>query len=102
MSIGRDTNADISVSDPVVREKRLVSGHHATLRVENGAIKLYDGTPDGKPSLNGTYVNYRRVPPTGIALQNGDIIILASVDPETPRTDTPGVITLRFWLECKE
>jgi hypothetical protein len=102
MTIGRDPGVDIHLDTPIVREKRLVSSRHATLRIENRQYRLYDGTPDGKRSLNGTYVNFLRVPPGGISLQNGDVIILASLNPEAPRNDTPGVVTLRFHLDCNE
>ncbi len=102
MIIGRDPGTDIYLDALIVREKRLVSGKHANLRIENGQYRLYDGTPDGKRSLNGTYVNFMRVPPGGISLKNGDVIILASLNPEAPRSDTPGVVTLRFLLDCKE
>lgn len=96
-TIGRSESAQIYLSNPVVQEKRLVSGLHAYIVMENGVCTLYDGSPDGRPSSNGTYVNLRRVPPSGYRLQNGDAVVLAAADPLYPRSDTPGVVTFYFW-----
>jgi hypothetical protein len=96
-TIGRSEMSQIYLSNPVVQEKRLVSGLHAFILMENGECILHDGSPDGRPSSNGTYVNLRRVPPGGYRLQNGDAIVLAAVDPLYPRSDTPGVVTFYFW-----
>lgn len=98
-TIGRSENSQIFLNIPVVQEKRLVSGQHAYIVMENGVCSLYDGSPDGRPSANGTYVNLRRVPPGGYRLQNGDAIVLAALDPLFPRADTPGVVTFYFWAD---
>jgi hypothetical protein len=96
-TIGRSDTCQVFLDVPVVQEKRLVSGQHAYIVMQNGVCTLYDGSPDGRPSANGTYVNLRRIPPSGYRLQNGDAIVLAAVDPLYPRSDTPGVVTFYFW-----
>jgi hypothetical protein len=96
-TIGRSDACQIYLDIPIVHEKRLISGQHAYIVMRNGICMLYDGSPDGRPSANGTYVNLRRVPPAGYRLQNGDAIVLAAVDPLYPRSDTPGVVTFYFW-----
>jgi predicted component of type VI protein secretion system len=98
-TIGRSEACQIYLAIPQVQEKRLVSGQHAYIVMENGIFTLYDGAPDGRPSANGTCVNLRRVPPGGYRLQNGDAIVLAALDPLYPRSDTPGVVTFYFWTE---
>ena len=64
-TMGRSESCQVYLDMPQVQEKRLVSGQHAYIVMENGACILFDGSPDGKPSANGTYVNLRRVPPNG-------------------------------------
>jgi len=96
-TIGRSESCQIFLDMPVVQEKRLVSGQHAYIMMQNGVCTLYDGSPDGRPSANGTYVNLRRVLPAGYRLQNGDAIVLAAIDPLYPRSDTAGVVTFYFW-----
>lgn len=98
-TIGRSETCQVYLDMPLVQEKRLVSGQHAYIRIEGGVCMLYDGSPDGRPSANGTYVNLRRVPPAGYRLQNGDAIVLAAIDPLYPRSDTPGVATFYFWTD---
>jgi hypothetical protein len=100
-TIGRDPGCDISLDIPIVHERRLISGTHAHIQAENGLYRLFDGSPDGKTSLNGTYASYRRVPGGGTLLQDGEIIILAALDPNHPLPDTPGVVTFHFRLDCK-
>jgi len=82
---------------PHVREKRLISSRHATIHCHSGQCRLFDGSPDGRRSANGTYVNGRRVPPEGHDLRDGDVIILAALDPDNPRPDLPGVVGLVFY-----
>ncbi|GIK40851.1 MAG: hypothetical protein BroJett011_46840 [Chloroflexota bacterium] len=94
--IGRDGMCDIFLDLPLVQKNRLVSGQHAYIRQEKSCFCLYDGTPEGKASVNGTFVNGQRVSPAGHLLQAGDVIILASLDPHQPRVDTPGVVAFRF------
>lgn len=100
ITIGRAKDCDITLDLPVIREKRLVSAHHAYLLCEPDRYRIFDGSPDGRPSLNGTFVDYQPVEPEGHLLQDGDIIILAAVDRHHPRTDTPGIVALRFDLDC--
>jgi hypothetical protein len=95
-TIGRSDTCDIYLDMPLIQEKRLISSHHATFRIEAGQAYLYDGSSSGKPSANGTYVNAQRITEYGILLQEGDVIILASVDPQYPRWDTPGAAAFRF------
>ena len=98
-TIGRSDSCQIYLNSQVIQEKRLVSGQHAYIVFEKGICTLHDGSPDGRPSSNGTYVNLRRVPQGGYHLQNGDAIVLAALDPLFPRSDTPGVATLYFWSD---
>ena len=98
-TIGRAESCQIYLNSPVIQEKRLVSGQHAYIVFESGVCILHDGSPDGRPSSNGTFVNLRRVPQGGYRLQNGDAIVLAALDPLFPRSDTPGVATLYFWSD---
>jgi hypothetical protein len=95
-TIGRDASCDIFLDVPVIQAKRLVSGQHARIYVDRDQHILYDGSPMGKPSANGTYVNSKRIPDYGLPLQNGDIIILGSLRPQQPTMDAPGVAVLRF------
>ena len=62
---------------------------------------LATATPDGAPSVNGTYINRQPVPRDGQLLQDGDIVILAALNPETPNLNTPGVVGLRFRAVCE-
>jgi hypothetical protein len=101
-TIGRSESCQIFLDIPAIQEKRLVSGQHAYIVMQEGIFTLHDGSPDGRPSANGTYVNLRRVPPAGYHLQNGDAIVLAAVDPLYPRSDTPGVATFYFWIDRGE
>lgn len=94
--IGRDEACDIFLNMPPVRQIRLVSGQHAYIRQERNEFWLYDGSPDGKASVNGTFANGQRISPAGHQLKAGDIIILAALDPGQPRVDTPGAVALRF------
>jgi hypothetical protein len=100
LTIGRDAACDIVLDNPIVQQTRLISGRHAYIRLDNGRYTLFDGAPYGRPSLNGTYINRRPVSPNGAVLQNGDTIILAALDSNDPRPDTPGVVTLRFLASC--
>lgn len=95
-TIGRDASCDIFLDSPLIQEKRLVSGQHAVIRVAGTECFLYDGALSGKPSSNGTFVNSQRVPVHGAPLRDGDTIILAAIDPHSPRLDTPGVAAFRF------
>ncbi|MCB0163821.1 MAG: DUF3662 domain-containing protein [Anaerolineae bacterium] len=99
--IGRNSTCDIHFDLPLVKQKRLISGQHAYIRYQDSRFHLYDGAPDGTPSSNGTYINDRRVSPKGQVLQAGDVIILAAADPNHPRPDTEGVVTLFFHTDCR-
>jgi pSer/pThr/pTyr-binding forkhead associated (FHA) protein len=101
VTIGRDPSSDIPLTMPGVAEKRMVSSLHAYVRFEGGQYTLFDGSPAGKPSVNGTYVGGRRVPPAGQALKDGDVIVLAAIDPAQPQPGTPGTVTLRFLQDCR-
>lgn len=102
-TLGRYDICDIHLDQADIQERRLISGQHAYLRSEPGGIfRLFDGSPAGKPSRNGTYVNNRRVPPGGYPLQNGDQIILAAPAPDQPQPGAPGTATLYFYLNCDE
>ncbi len=101
-TIGRYDICDIYLSDPDIQQNRMISGQHAYLRNERGGeCRIFDGSPAGKPSVNGTYVNYERVLASGRVLQNGDFIILAAVDPGSPRAGVPGTAAFYFYQDCK-
>jgi hypothetical protein len=100
MTMGRDSSCDIYLDHPVIQQKRLVSSQHAYLNCKTGSYRLYDGTPNGRPSLNGTFVNLYPVPTSGVELRNGDLILLAALEANQPNPDTPGVASLRFYLVC--
>ncbi len=99
VTIGRDPVCEVHLADVVVQEKRLVSGQHAYLQCDEGQVWLFDGAPTGGASTNGTFVNGLRVPAQGSRLRDGDVIILATLDPEHPNPDVPGTATLRFIVE---
>lgn len=100
VTLGRDAICEIVLDAPDIQQARLVSGRHAHIRQEGGRWLVFDGAPYGRPSLNGSFVNGQRIPPQGHALQNGDIVILASLDPAAPRVDAPGVASFRFLADC--
>lgn len=95
-TIGRDAGCDIFLDLPLIQEKRLVSAQHATIRIEEDQCLLFDGGPSGKPSANGTFINSQSISMQGVPLKEGDIIILAAINPRYPRLDTPGVASFRF------
>ncbi|HXV41643.1 MAG TPA: FhaA domain-containing protein [Anaerolineae bacterium] len=99
-TIGRYEPSDICLDLPVIQQKRLVSGQHAYIRAEGKRFRLYDGSPEGKASVNGTFVNGQRVSPAGWDLHDGDMIILAALNPSQPRPDTPGVAAFLFHANC--
>jgi hypothetical protein len=101
VTIGRDAGCDIVLDTPQVQELRLVSSQHAYLRCSPGVYRLFDGAPDGSPSVNGTFINRQRVPRDGQLLQDGDIVILAALRPTSPMLNTPGVVGLRFRADCE-
>ena len=100
--IGRSELCQIYLNNAVVQEKRLISGQHAYVVLQNGVCTIYDGSPDGRPSANGTYVNMQRVPPSGHVLKHGNSIILAAINPQYPRPDTPGVVSFHYWTHRKD
>jgi hypothetical protein len=95
-TIGRDEACDVFLDIPLIQEKPLISAQHATIRIKDEQNLLLDGGLSGKPSANGTYVNSQRIPEHGMLLKDGDIVILAALDPRYPRLDTPGVAAFRF------
>lgn len=100
ITLGRDPGCDIFVDRPDVQEKRLVSSQHAYIVCERDTCRLYDGSPEGRPSINGTYVNGQPVQPNGTVLRDGDLIVLAALDPQNPRPDRPGVAGFVFRQDC--
>ena len=100
MVIGREASCEIYLDDPAVQARRLVSGEHAHLHCEAGRVRLFDGSPEGRASLNGTFVNGKPVPDGGQDLHDGDTILLAALDREHPRADTPGVAAFQFRADC--
>lgn len=96
MTIGRQETCDIHLDSSEVHERRLISSQHAYLHCDAQHVRLFDGTPGGRPSLNGTYVNRQRVFAEGYELREGDLITLAAANPADPRPDAPGVVSFRF------
>ncbi|HUS17611.1 MAG TPA: FhaA domain-containing protein [Chloroflexia bacterium] len=101
LTLGRDPGSDLVFDMPQVQDLRLVSSQHAYLRCAAGVYRLFDGAPDGTPSVNGTYINRQKVPRDGQLLQDGDIVILAALNPAAPLLNTPGVVGLRFRAVCE-
>lgn len=101
-TLGRDSSCDIFLDDRLIQEKRLVSRQQAYIRQMDQDYRLFDGSPDGKPSVNGTYVNYQRVGYEGYTLRDGDFIILGALQPNDPRPETPGVAAFQIWMHCQE
>jgi len=100
VTLGRDPACDVYLDLPRVQELRLVSSRHAYLHCSPDAYRLFDGSPGGQRSINGTFVNNVPVPATGQLLHDGDIVILAAVRPLSPSLETPGVVGLRFRTRC--
>ncbi len=100
VTVGRSQQNDIVLDEPEIQNRRLVSSQHAYLRCRGDRCHLYDGSPDGKPSLNGTYVNGERISTDGRLLRDGDIVVLAASDPQNPRPDAPGVAGFVFRANC--
>lgn len=98
MTIGRDGDCDIYLDSPLVQEALLVSSKHAYIQSQAQTFRLFDGSPKGRLSSNGTFVNGQQIYQKGHQLQDGDIIILAALDQNNPRPDTPGVVELVFRL----
>jgi hypothetical protein len=99
VTIGRDPENDVILDHAEIQARRLISGQHASIECGERKFVLHDGSPAGRPSTNGTYLNLKRVGPEGALLKDGDLILLAALQPSTPRPDTPGVAVLRFTLE---
>jgi hypothetical protein len=89
-TLGRSPRSDIYLDTPDIQERRLISNEHAHIRAENGRFYIFDGTTAGRRSRNGTFVNSRAVTESGYKLSDGDVIILAALDYNFPRPDTPG------------
>ena len=101
VTLGREPGCDIFFDNPRVQELRLISGQHAYLHCLPGSYRLFDGTPQGLPSINGTFVNGYPVVSAGQLLSDGDILILAAVRRDAPSAETPGVVALRFRANCR-
>jgi hypothetical protein len=100
VTLGRSRQNDIYLDEPEIQNRRLVSSQHAYLRCRGERCHLYDGSPDGKPSLNGTYINGERIGTDGRLLRDGDVVVLAASDPQNPRPDAPGVAGFVFRANC--
>ena len=95
-TLGRSRQTNIYLDFPIIQERRLISKHHAYIRAENDSFYIFDGAPDGKNSRSGTFVNSQSVTESGHELSDGNVIILAALDRECPRPDTPGVAGFIF------
>ena len=98
-TLGRSPRNDIYLDSPAVQDRRLISNDHAYIRAENGRFYIFDGTPAGRRSRNGTFVNGRGVTESGYKLSDGDVVILAALDSNHPRPDTPGAAGFIFHTE---
>ena len=101
VTLGRDPGCDIRLDSAEIRERRLISVQHAFIECDERRCILHDGAPSGRASTNGTYLNGHPVPPGGLALQDGDLILLAAADRADPRPDAPGVAALHFRASCQ-
>jgi hypothetical protein len=101
LTIGRADNADLQLSEARADGQALISSYHAYLVVEGGEAWIFDGSPAGRPSTNGTFVNGRRVGPQGQRLADGDVVVLAPLRADDPRPEVPGTVALRYWAECR-
>jgi hypothetical protein len=99
VTIGREAGNDVTLEGAEIQAQRLVSAHHAYIVCDEKKMVLHDGSPGGRPSTNGTYLNLKRVGPEGAQLKDGDLILLAALQPDSPRPETPGAAVLRFSLE---
>jgi hypothetical protein len=99
-TIGRDAACDLHLDQPEVQQRRLISAQHAYVRHQGGTCRLYDGTPAGRRSANGTYVNGRPLGTEGRLLQDGDVIVLGATDPAQPRPDVAGTAGFIFYVDC--
>ncbi len=95
-TLGRSPRNNIYLDTPDIQANRLISNEHAYIKADNGRFYIFDGTPAGNRSRNGTFVNGRGVTGSGYKLSDGDVIILASLDYDHPRPDTPGAAGFIF------
>jgi hypothetical protein len=100
VTVGRSRQNDIYLDEPEIQARRLVSSQHAYLRCRGDRCHLYDGSPDGKASLNGTFINGERLGQEGRLLRDGDVVVLAASDPQHPRPDAPGVAGFVYRASC--
>lgn len=100
LTLGRHETSDIYLDTSRQSQPPLISAHHAYVLVTESEVRLFDGSPAGRPSLNGTFVNGQRVSASGQALAPGDIIVLAPLNPKDPRANGPGVLALQFHERC--
>lgn len=104
MVIGRESACDIIIPDLSISKK------HARVFIENGRTMIADGV-DGKPSVNGVYVNDARINGP-VALKEGDVVkmgvlrFVARLSPDPKRQATLEQVTsaenLRAFLEYGE
>jgi pSer/pThr/pTyr-binding forkhead associated (FHA) protein len=103
-TLGRQAGSDIQLGPQHSGRGRqqlpLISGQHAYVVVNDGQARLFDGSTLGRPSLNGTFVNGQRVQAAGRPLADGDVIVLAPLDPRDPRPAGPGIIALQYHARC--
>jgi hypothetical protein len=102
LTLGRHETSDIYLEAGSQRQPPLISAHHAYVTVAAGEVRLFDGSPSGRPSLNGTFVNGQRVPAAGQVLAPGDVIVLAPLNPKDPGPSGDGVIALTFHERCPD
>jgi hypothetical protein len=102
LTLGRHETSDIYLEAGSQRQPPLISAHHAYVTVAEDEVRLFDGSPSGRPSLNGTFVNGERVPAAGQVLRPGDVIVLAPLNPKDPRPTGDGVIALTFHPRCPD
>jgi hypothetical protein len=100
VTIGREADNDVPLEGAEIQERRLISAQHAYIECDEQKYLLHDGSPSGRASTNGTYLNSMKVGRQAVQLKDGDVILLAAVRPEEPRMDTPGVAVLRFKMDC--
>ena len=65
VTIGREPGVDVLLEGAEIQARRLVSAQHAYIVCDEQKMVLRDGSPGGRPSTNGTFVNLKRIGPEG-------------------------------------
>ncbi len=86
------SSVDIAITERTQDGKYYISRKHCYIKLcDDGLYRLYDGSPEGRPSTNGTVWldkrgNWRRIPREGLVLGNSPYMI--GLGYSEPRTGT--------------